>query len=62
MERGESIFEKVYTFENVYEMYYTEAKDVLFLFRAEWKNRKNSEKRLHIASVTVTRGSGIWRL
>ena len=26
----ESIFEKVYTFENVYEMYYTEAKDVLF--------------------------------
>ena len=23
-------FEKVYTFENVYEMYYTEAKDVLF--------------------------------
>ena len=33
-----------------------------FLLRAEWKNRKNSEKRLHIASVTVTRGSGIWRL
>ena len=26
----ESIFEKVYTFENVYKMYYTEAKDVLF--------------------------------
>ena len=26
----ESIFEKVYTFENVYAMYYTEAKDVLF--------------------------------
>ena len=26
----ENIFEKVYTFENVYEMYYTEAKDVLF--------------------------------
>lgn len=26
----ESIFERVYTFENVYEMYYTESKDILF--------------------------------
>ena len=26
----ESIFERVYTFENVYEMYYTELKDILF--------------------------------
>ena len=27
---NESIFERVYTFENVYEMYYTESKDILF--------------------------------
>ena len=37
-------------------MYYTEAKDVLFLFRAEWKNRKNSEKHLSIQPLDGDEG------